>query len=260
MKKNKTFFTAVGMATILMISQGCQKLMDYIQLHPTAELPICQIRQFNILQQYGGPDTLKFTYNYWRDPISILRAYPGTGAPNYFFHYDNQHRLIETIGAYGQTPLESGVESWEKYFYDGNGRIIEDSLYFFPDIVDGQPVLGQYGINSLYLFGYDAEGRINKVVLNRGGASHPYTETYTYAYDGNGNLTGPASYDNKINFRRTNKIWMFLDRNYSLNNPAPASYSYNQVGLPTKIDWPSGYQGQLYDLPGKFYKFYKRNL
>jgi len=254
MKKNKIFFILLIISTILIISQGCQKLMDFIQVHPTAELPICQIRQLNILPLYGNPpDTLKFKYNSWRDPVSILRAEPTTGSANYFFHYDNQHRLTETIGAYGQTPLESGVESWEKYFYDGNGRVIKDSLYFFPDIVDGQPVHGQYGVITVYLFEYDAEERISKVISYREKAAQPYIETYTY--DAKGNLTGPATYDNKLNFRRTNKLWMFLDRNYSLNNTANASYSYNQLGLPTKIDYQPGDAGSFRICPATIMAF-----
>jgi hypothetical protein len=41
-----------------------------------------------------------------------------------------------------------------------------------------------------------------------------------------------VSYDNKINPRRTNKIWMFVDKDYSANNPIPGPTAYNELGLP----------------------------
>jgi hypothetical protein len=39
------------------------------------------------------------------------------------------------------------------------------------------------------------------------------------------------TYDNKVNFRRTKQDWMFLHRNYSLNNLQGAT-DYNEHGLP----------------------------
>jgi hypothetical protein len=234
MKKNTFFTKMVGITIMMMISSGCQKVMDYIQLHPTTELPGCQIRQFSVLLKYGGTDTLKFTYNSWGDPVSILRTAHGTGAPNFFFHYDKQHRLTESIGAYGNTVFEKPIESWNKYFYDASGQITKDSLYSFPDVVDGHPVRGQFSTISSYLFGYDTKGRILTVQwdLENGTIS----SVSTYNYDAKGNLAGTYAYDDKMNFRRTNKIWMFLDRNYSVNNPVAAKYKYNGFGLPVQIE------------------------
>ena len=234
MKKSISLSTVVCIAIILIVSSGCQKFIEYVEIHPTTELPGCQIKQISILQPYGGEtDTLTFTYNAWGDPISVIRTKPGTGSPNFFFHYDKKHRLTESVGAYGNTILENGLESWNIYFYDSLDRIIKDSLYIFPELSNGHPIRGLHGTVSIYFFEYDSKDRVSRVVLNMQGAPQPMIDTYSY--DEHGNLTG-SSYDNKINFRRTNDVWMFMDRNYSVNNALVANYAYNQFGLPTKID------------------------
>ena len=47
------------------------------------------------------------------------------------------------------------------------------------------------------------------------------------------------SYDDKVNWRQTSKIWQLLDVNYSRNNALdPATYSitgYNSFGLPLQF-------------------------
>jgi hypothetical protein len=43
-------------------------------------------------------------------------------------------------------------------------------------------------------------------------------------------------YDNKINVHRTNKLWMFLDKDYSVNNPIDnGTYTYDQGNLPVTM-------------------------
>ena len=59
----------------------------------------------------------------------------------------------------------------------------------------------------------------------------------TFFYDDAGNLrNGGNVYDNKLNPNRTNKIWMFIERDYSVNNPSVAT-KYNSIGLP--LHFPS---------------------
>lgn len=55
-----------------------------------------------------------------------------------------------------------------------------------------------------------------------------------YEYDNRGNLVVyGATYDDKINYRRTDKVLMFIERDYSVNNIKPVG-SYNQHYLPVK--------------------------
>ena len=41
-------------------------------------------------------------------------------------------------------------------------------------------------------------------------------------------------YDHKVNIHRTNKVFMFVDRDYSMNNPFSAA-TYNGYLLPAHI-------------------------
>ncbi|WP_153800213.1 hypothetical protein [Foetidibacter luteolus] len=81
----------------------------------------------------------------------------------------------------------------------------------------------------------------------------PPVTHYTYSYDGQGNLTSiandvygeqliPHPYNNRVNILRTNKIWMFINKNYSQNGVAAApeydvqgDSNFNCYGLPQTI-------------------------
>ncbi|HEY6956635.1 MAG TPA: hypothetical protein VI385_15395, partial [Flavisolibacter sp.] len=105
-----------------------------------------------------------------------------------------------------------------------------DSLYTFVSFQNG--VITEYLDAAMTFYTYDKEGRIIKdSTLWHGGYS---TVINHYSYDVNGNLEG-NQYDQNLNPHRTNKIWMFLDRDYSVNNPFVAD-SYNAHKLPTKLN------------------------
>ena len=59
---------------------------------------------------------------------------------------------------------------------------------------------------------------------------HLPANVQNYAYDQHGNLAGTSKmYDNKLNPRRANAIWMFIDRNYSLNNTTGQPCHYKLI-------------------------------
>jgi len=122
-------------------------------------------------------------------------------------------------------------ETWHRFFYDNKGRIAEDSLYVFPSVVDGHPVSGFAGVRIFY-YSYDSYDRLISLKFTQDDGN---LVTFNFSYDANGNLTGRA-YDDKINFRRTSKLWMFLSCDYSVNNPLTATYRCNRLGLPETID------------------------
>lgn len=238
MKQLTSFFGCALLASTFFLSSGCKKLLDYIGEHPgQGGSNYCAIREF----AYRGPyyntwDTLKFSYNAAGNPVTIMRNQTGTSRLNYFFQYDKKNRLTNLIGGYGNTPT-SGLEIWNRYFYDASNRIVLDSVYFFPELVNGQPTAGEYGSAYIVKYEYDGKDRVTKASYEEG---QPITYVETYSYDASGNKTG-NSYDNKVNFHQTNKIWMFLDREYSVNNPVTsASYTYNSTGLPVTISVSSG--------------------
>jgi len=232
MKKYLSQAIASALALITFLLPGCKKAIDYLKDNPTATFCPCQIKQFSYVGLYQN-DTVLYSYNAVGDPISAIRAHPGTGSPNFFFRYDQHGRFTDLLGGYGSTPFERGTESWDRFFYDDQGKIMMDSAYFFPGVVDDHPTIDPRLLTSVSIikYEYDSENRVSKASSFINGS--PYF-TATYAYDGNGNLLG-HQYDNKINYHRTSKVWMFIDRDYSVNNPVTATYKYNNFGLPTRI-------------------------
>lgn len=221
----------MAMIVSLLILQGCKKAVDFLENHPYAGQGFCQVGQFSYLNSYLVPDTMIFTYNLLNNPVTGIRhPRSSTGYPNFIFRYDKYNRFTDLIGAFDINNIEYGVESWDRYFYDSFNRIIKDSSYIFPSIVNGEPALGGHAQIQIITYEYDSKNRVSKEIKVFGARAL----TSTYTYDQHGNLAG-IPHDNKINIHRTNKIWMFLDKDYSINNPATASYTYNNYGLPIKI-------------------------
>lgn len=224
----------ICVALFLFFVPACKKAYDYIEANPNADMKNCSLLKI----VFGDPwsdtkDSIVFTYNSCGDPVTGTRPSPKTGAPNYIFKYDKKGRLTDFAGLYAD-PTSS--EFWHKYFYDGMGRIVLDSNYIFCRVENGQPVNPDLtpapDRTSVTFYYYDTKCRIIKD--STVSSSYGLLFLHTYAYDANGNKIG-AEYDQKLNFRRTNKIWMFLEKDYSVNNPFVAN-NYNSSGLPTKIN------------------------
>jgi hypothetical protein len=238
MKSIKTVLVALFFASLLFILAGCKKSPDYIFHGQYGAAAKYEIKMVTVKPPFADfTDTICFTYNEYGNPIEGIRSETRTAAPNYFFKYDRFQRMIALVAAYGLTETSIGVETWTKYIYDAKGRIVKDSVWIFPDIVNGQPFKGIHCTITVSLYEYDTNDRISKVTWFREGIE-PYV--VAYSYDNSGNREG-VSYDDKINYHLTNKIWMFLARDYSINNPLVGSYLYNKVGLPVAIDCGKGY-------------------
>lgn len=224
------FFTLAFSCIVLISLAACKKSDEKLLVNnPTAELKNCPVERI-IYYRFPDTDTISFTYNSWGDPVSATRSRITTGAPNYEFRYDKKHRLTDYIGIYGSG---TGAEFWHKYFYDNaasNANIVADSVYSFVEIRNG--AIASYYVAGYTVYAYDKKGRVIMDSTTWERSSIP--TVYHYSYDENGNLTG-RQYDQNINPNRTNKVWMFLDRDYSLNNPFVAD-SYNLHRLPTRIN------------------------
>ena len=232
MKKQLVVFCFTVLIVTVLHLAGCQKLLDYIGQHPEGASGHCAIKELI----YAGPsmqslDTVSFSYNKMGDPVSAVRKHVATGSPNVLFWYDNRDRLNNLICHYG-SDISGGVEGWIKYFYGAGGRVSKDSVYSFPVIVNGQPTFGEYSSAWTDTYEYDAKGRIIKTTKI---LSELVKYVSTYSYDSNGNLVG-NTYDDKVNWHQTNKVWQFLDRDYSVNNPMTSYYQYNSFGLPVAMD------------------------
>lgn len=226
MKKMHRYALALLIAASLIAISGCNKLLDYIKEHPDEDCTSCKIIKLTNIS-YGDTVTAEVAYNSWGDPVSVTPDLIRTGMPQYLFRYDSRHRLTDNIGAYSN----GYYEQWRRYVYDSNNRIIRDTSYSFGLLNDRTNT--EYG-PYVTTYDYDSKGRVihtSMLFLN-----HPYPPfELTYNYDPDGNLVLPdVVYDNKINFRRTNKVWMFVGHNYSVNNGKPVS-GYNDKGLPLKL-------------------------
>ncbi len=167
-------------------------------------------------------------YDQFENPTAITNPLIGTGSPFRVFKYDHWHRLREYIGDYGN----GGFEFWHFYGYDLNGRIGTDTMYIF-GVLQDKPL--NYVNRTIAQIQYDNQGRIIHISTS----DHGFSFVDTFEYDAVGNLIYPSeagvTYDNRVNIHRTNDIWMFLARDYSINNPFIAD-EYNATGFPTIIN------------------------
>jgi len=172
-----------------------------------------------------SPRVFTFEYNQKGDPIRITPTLVSTGSPKHEFRYDNKGRLTDYIGPYNN----GFFEFWHIYRYDNKDRIVSDSVYIFGRYgerpSDDFPSLRQY-----HTYEYDAQDRIKKV--NSGSS----VQEFNYDEDGNRIIPG-VTYDDNPNPFRTNRIWMFLNRDYSVNNSWSTAV-YNDKGLPATLVVP----------------------
>lgn len=168
-------------------------------------------------------------YNEFENPTVVTIPLPTTGHPYRTFKYDHWNRLREYRGEYAN----GFFEFWHFYGFDNNGRIGVDTTYTFGKLGE-KPT--EYFDRCISFYEYDAQGRIIHITTSCDRGAN-FMNNYTY--DSNGNLVYPPAfgitYDNKMNLNRTNDIWQFLNRDYSMNNPFIAT-EYNGTGFPTKIN------------------------
>lgn len=199
-------------------------------------MELCDIK--HIQYTFGSQKSeANFTYNTHGDPVSVTVSNPGTGNPKVIFLYDHYNRITDYIGPYSKLdpanlPKEIFFEYWISYTYadqNPSSLPVVDTFRSFGIYRNGQFTVSTP--TNIEHYTYDSKGRIIQINY-----SNIYSNnTLTYNYNANGNLVrSNVMYDDKINFRRTNKLFMFLDRDYSMNNPFIAT-SYNDKGLPLTI-------------------------
>jgi len=198
---------------------SCKKIADF-------EAP-CKIMMLTEKYQHQPIypieyDTLRIYYNSKGNPVRLDYTSNETGKPDYFFTYDNKDRLIELVSKYG-----SFIEFTHKYYYNNN-QFIEYDTTFYAD----QSIRVSYVIHK---YTYDDKGRIIRID-DKTNFGAEFSHKYGYNTTGNrilqqGYPVDGSTYDNKINLLRTNLIFCFLNRDYSVNNLRAAT-SYNTKDLP----------------------------
>jgi hypothetical protein len=225
MKQVKT--TLLGLSAVLALTalSSCQKIIDKIFHGHGNEEKACVITKVK-QDLFGEAMRTGIVYNNNHgSPDSVIFDEAGGTAGLFYFKYDNMHRLVEYSGWYDRS--EGNYLFIHYYTYAGD-KIIRDSALW-------REAGTWTRIASLE---YDAQGRVIKetgidtLLDGAPGTSSPF-DPIMYQYDGQGNLvtTLTNAYDDKVSFLRTNKVWMFTQRNYSKNNPAVATH-YNEHDLP----------------------------
>lgn len=199
----------------------------------------CRIKE--IVSVAGEPPAVvqkrEYSYNNNNDPVKVtVGPSQGMGLPDLSFAYDNKKRLVTFSGVF-HVHTEFDFQFVHRYGYYQN-RVVTDTVYelgFFN--AAGEPV--NYLNKFLKYLKYDA---LNRIIQDSMILLHPVfvspAVVANIRYDANGNRIAkdaagvtPVVYDDKLNLYRTNRVWMLIYRDYSLNNPVGAT-SYNSVGLP----------------------------
>jgi hypothetical protein len=236
MKKSTIYTISLVAAIALFFPTSCNKIGERLYLeNGKNDLRQCVIKKISFgtnTAEGGVANSLTFTYNDRKDPVLGMPVFVGTGSPKWVFYYDNRGRLIHFAGLYNDSLT---FEFWHNYYYDDQDRIIGDSVYNFGLIT--HPNLSSQG--SYTIFAYDYLNRISRATIS-GPLNFFNLPPTIYTYDDHGNLfAGALHYDDKANLLLTNKIWRFINRDYSLNNLVTAD-AYNDHGLPVLYSKSTG--------------------
>lgn len=230
MKKVTSFCKMLALIIAALHFSGCKKIYDQIAGEEIKHWRIKKITQHLSPESEPFPDRVGVVeYNQWSNPVRVV--FNTTNSPedrtNWEMRYNDKHRLTDAI----QTYLNGYFFSWKKFMYSDKGVIYKDSTFIFGTTSQGPYSSFNGGYVSYYY--YDNMDRIIKIQMQS--TTTTYQIEKTFSYDTRGNLIKPGtSYDNKVNPQRTNRIWMFLAQNYSVNN-AIAAEKYNEAGLPLKF-------------------------
>ena len=247
MKRRLSLFH-IGLAGMIITFFSCQKNIDVAKdadevmgTPLPGQVTYCRIE--SIWERPGQPDQVfrVLGYDEFENPTFISSPFVVTGSPFYTFKYDMFHRLREHAEEFSN----GTYMKLHRYGIDNNGRIGVDTTW----VMGGYNAMGEpdnYLSRTISTLTYDAQGRIiHSSNLTTPGPAFPMTppisSANTYTYDSNGNLEVPGeTYDNKMNINRTNDIWQFLARDYSVNNRLMAT-EYNSTGFPTTLNDPEPY-------------------
>lgn len=248
MKKIAAAFHSAFFLFVFFQLVSCQKIIDhYFPNHPEQPDEVefqdtvsCDMSGIDVWTFYNdGTETTErglLFYDAMRKPDSIIFLNnSGSNFPGYHFHYDDMSRLKEF-----------------EITFPGTGELLLRHLYGYKNKTTKRvysDTLSVYYTNPKYtiisILEYDQKGRVSKEVKIKGDTisseSYPSLEPVVYDYDIENNLVVQLDqvaldvYDEKINFLRTNRLWMFLDRNYSLNN-IRGTQIFNSQGLVTDFN------------------------
>jgi len=239
---------AVGACIMLLAESSCRKAFDYICNNPDDHISFCrvtQIRGAGFFPYADVVDTLTFFYNAKGDPIDMLDRSTARNSQDQHWRYDNHDRLIAFYITF-PPPLgtSTGSLTYHKYAYPRPNWVMDTIINY--STADWPPTY-KNNKDEAYIEArlMDNRGRIIKTYSLDAPSLPPQLIT-VYTYDANSNLVVPypgITYDQMINPYRTNGVFQFTYRDYSLNNKIaidPGTVqrkvpTYNPYGLPVTL-------------------------
>jgi hypothetical protein len=239
---NKKPFLCLSLLIVVLC--GCQKIREYYNPNPGAEVPNCRVVAIidnNIYPDESSEESIHTVqYNAAGYPEVINEIYRFTAQNGFqkFYDdanvhlYDSENRLIqEGIDRYSaQNPL------LKRYVYEGSSRNpVRDTVY---------------KLDSVFVeeFEYDNQERITRILrkhIATGNENSPLRpdEDLRYYYDLRGNrqespfnegYTGLIKYSDKPSLYSLHRVWQLKYRDYSRNSTLTVE-TYTEEGLPEKF-------------------------
>jgi hypothetical protein len=233
---------ALCVAVVFFTFNSCTKInFTEYRKNPGIDLRFCNIQTWT---DTHGDETRKnvFTYDVHGNPLSVVSDQHGTGNGAHFFTYDEFQRLIK---------YEYELVQTKNYQYEGMSRR-----------ASGAEITDVFGRELLETYTYDDKGRIIKSVLEL--VSSPFedeefpTETKEYVYLNddlnsilvNGSQVNPdVTYSSKPSVYMSNKVWKFVNQNYSKHSVSGIATS-NFFGLPLTFK-AEDYEFPFLDIEGR---------
>ncbi|MEX6688818.1 hypothetical protein QTN47_15025 [Danxiaibacter flavus] len=197
--------------TACMSFSACKKSMDDCGCTPVASN--CRIETYKFII-FDIPLTANFSYNVNNDPLSIVVENGDKFAiSNMFFKYDSQNRLLGYHKTF-DTTYTGDIDTMYRY--------VNDSLIVTTNNID--------------TFNLDNKGRVIRHSYIE--YEYHYVKTFFYNADGNLRRSDRETYDlTTKNIRATNKVWQFLDLDYSVNMSQHEGYDYIPSGYPGTVEY-----------------------
>lgn len=226
---------ALSIASVFFIFICCTKYsFDNYRKNPGIDLRFCNIKTWSDTQGEDARVNV-FTYDEHQNPVSVKSNLSGTGNGNHYFTYDDKLRLVKYEFEFvrtkqfhyeGTSRTASGAqvidllgrEFSETYTYDDKNRIIKSELHLVTTPFEGEIIPDEV---REYIYMNDD---LNSIVMN-------------------GQQVNPdVVYTNQPSVYMTNKVWMFINQNYSRHS-IDAVETINRMGLPLK------YEANHYEFP-----------
>lgn len=234
---------ALSAIVVLFVFTSCTKFNAGEYFKNPGQLRFCNLATWKEAPADASGDTRinMFTYDANGNPTKVTSNQHGTGRGFHYFTYDSQQRLstYEYEFAYTKT-----------YHYEDDRKL-----------ADSATLTDVYGREFSEVYTYDVKNRIIKSVLKL--VASPFEEDeyttdvrdYVYLNDDlssitlNGNQLNPdVVYSNDPSIYMTNKVWKFVNQNYSRHAVAGV-ITKNKLGLPLTIE-KEDYQFPFLDING----------